>query len=60
MLGDGGLELGRKWRQKEGILKVFWGRQVGAFCKNRARHTGGPFIFCPKTAFLRFSVGFRG
>jgi len=35
-------------------------RQVGAFCKFWPGHTGGPFIFCPKTRFLRFFVRLRG
>jgi len=52
-----------KWQKKpqNGVPKNgFPGRQVGAFCKNRLGHTGGPFIFCRKTLFFRKMCRFRG
>jgi len=49
-----------KIRPKKGSKKVFGTRQVGAFCKFWPRHTGGPFIFCPKTLFFQKIEQFRG
>jgi len=54
------LEIGAKQGENRGPKFVFRGRQVGAFCKIRLGDTGGPFIICPKTRFLRFFVRLRG
>jgi len=44
-----------------GVRKLcFRTRQVGAFCKFRPGHTGGPFIFWQKTRFFRKMCRLRG
>jgi len=55
-----GEEIGSK-KPDFGVQKTGLGdRQVGAFSVFRAGHTGGPFIFCPKTPFFQKMSQFRG
>jgi len=59
-VGTGGV---KKWPKKPdfgGPKNGLGDRQVGAFSDFRARHTGGPFIFRPKSPFLRKICRFRG
>jgi len=52
--------MGRKMSKNGGILKVFWGRQVGAFSDFCAGDTGTPFIFCPFFVFFTKICRLRG
>jgi len=46
--------------QKRVPKSGFGDRQVGAFSVFRARHTGIPFIFWPKSRFFQKTEQFRG
>jgi len=50
-----------KNKPQKGVPKTGFGdRQVGAFSVFRARHTGIPFIFWPKSRFFQKTEQFRG
>jgi len=54
------VEIGQKMGKNGGILKVFRGRQVGAFSDFCQGDTGTPFIFWPFFVFFTKFCRFRG
>jgi len=54
------MEICRKRCKKQPPKSGLGDRQVGAFSVFRARHTGIPFIFRPKSLFFRKICRFRG